>query len=230
MASKTTSLFYRCMQFFSQLLYHQFAWTYDWVAAAVSLGRWKDWVMTALPYLEGPCVLETGFGPGHLQQALHRAGVKTFGLDASMQMCRSAFLRLNNDRVLPLLVNGYTKFIPFKDSTFNQIAATFPTDYVFQPDSLAEFWRVLKPGGKLVVIPFAWIGASSWLERAAAAVMRSANRVPPDTQELNERLLQPFTQAGFQTQIIKANVRSSLVAIIIATRPDSATPERLEMM
>ena len=48
------------------LLYHHFAWTYDLVADIVSLGQWKDWVRTALPYLDG-CVLELGYGPGHLQ-------------------------------------------------------------------------------------------------------------------------------------------------------------------
>ena len=32
------------LRIFFHLLYHPFAWTYDFIAWAVSLGRWKDWV------------------------------------------------------------------------------------------------------------------------------------------------------------------------------------------
>ena len=53
------------------LLYHQFAWTYDFVAAFVSLGRWQDWVDAVVPFMSGR-VLEIGFGPGHLQELLNR--------------------------------------------------------------------------------------------------------------------------------------------------------------
>ena len=69
------------------VLYHQFAWTYDLVAATVSLGRWKDWVRSALPYLSGR-VLEIGFGPGYLQLSLFELGIPAFGLDESRQMAR----------------------------------------------------------------------------------------------------------------------------------------------
>ena len=57
------------------LLYHQLAWVYDWIAALVSCGLWNTWVVQALPYLEGPLVLELGPGPGHMQAALRRMGV-----------------------------------------------------------------------------------------------------------------------------------------------------------
>jgi len=78
---------------FFNLLYHPFAWTYDLVAAIVSLGRWQDWLMQAMPYLSGR-VLEIGFGPGHLQVALNEAGMQAFGLDESRQMGRQARRRL----------------------------------------------------------------------------------------------------------------------------------------
>ena len=35
-----------------ELLYHPLAWSYDWVAALVSAGKWRDWVLTSLPYLK----------------------------------------------------------------------------------------------------------------------------------------------------------------------------------
>jgi ubiquinone/menaquinone biosynthesis C-methylase UbiE len=71
------------------LLYHQLAWTYDFVTSVVSLGRWSDWVQSALPYLNGR-VLEFGFGPGHLLPSLSENNLPAFGLDESRQMAHLA--------------------------------------------------------------------------------------------------------------------------------------------
>ena len=54
----------RFMRAFFYLLYQPMAWSYDFVAAVVSLGRWHEWVMTVLPYL--PVGKVCGFS--HLQQ------------------------------------------------------------------------------------------------------------------------------------------------------------------
>jgi ubiquinone/menaquinone biosynthesis C-methylase UbiE len=51
-----------------------FAWSYDLVAAVVSLGQWNHWVGSVLPYLPGVNILEIGHGPGHLQRLLKRFG------------------------------------------------------------------------------------------------------------------------------------------------------------
>jgi ubiquinone/menaquinone biosynthesis C-methylase UbiE len=74
------------MRGFFNLLYHQFAWSYDFIASLVSLGNWKRWIITVLPHLEGPRVLELGHGPGHLQRALLNKGINTFGIDESRSM------------------------------------------------------------------------------------------------------------------------------------------------
>jgi len=58
------------LRLFFRLLYHQLAFTYDLVAASVSFNRWKDWVMSVVPFIEGNRILEIGHGPGHLQRIL----------------------------------------------------------------------------------------------------------------------------------------------------------------
>jgi len=78
------------LRFFFRLLYHQFAFTYDLVAATVSLGRWKDWVLSVLPFIQGTRVLEIGHGPGHLQRALLEQNLLAVGIDESSQMGRLA--------------------------------------------------------------------------------------------------------------------------------------------
>lgn len=89
------------MRGFFHLLYHQFAWTYDFVSGVVSIGMWQSWITAMLPFLEGPNILELGPGPGHLQLALARRGLISFGLDASPQMTRMAALRLLNKKKSP---------------------------------------------------------------------------------------------------------------------------------
>src|SRR5512146_855415 len=78
------------LRLFFRLLYHEFAFTYDLVAATVSFNRWKDWVMSVLPFIEGKRVLEIGHGPGHLQRVLLSRGLVAVGIDESAQMGRLA--------------------------------------------------------------------------------------------------------------------------------------------
>ncbi len=110
------------------LLYHQFAWAYDLVAAIVSLGRWQEWVHTALPYISGR-VLEIGFGPGHLQISLNEKIIPTFGLDESPQMGRQAARRIKKAGAIARLTRGYAQSIPFAGEAFDSVVATFPAEY-----------------------------------------------------------------------------------------------------
>lgn len=61
-----STVFIKILKTFFYLLYHRFAWAYDFVATSVSVGMWDEWVFSVLPALEGPIVLELGHGPGHL--------------------------------------------------------------------------------------------------------------------------------------------------------------------
>jgi ubiquinone/menaquinone biosynthesis C-methylase UbiE len=72
------------LHFFFRLLYHQFAFTYDLVAAAVSFNRWKNWVVSVSPFIEGDRVLEMGHGPGHLQRILRSQGLLAVGIDCGL--------------------------------------------------------------------------------------------------------------------------------------------------
>ena len=146
---------------FFNLLYHPFAWMYDLVAGIVSLGRWRGWVLQARPFLRGR-VLELGFGPGHLQEALEQAGLEAFGLDESRPMARQARRRLRRQKYPVRLANGYAQGLPFQGNSFDCVAATFPSEYIFEAQTLAEIRRVLRPHGRLVIVPSAWITGRGW--------------------------------------------------------------------
>ncbi|MFN8455590.1 MAG: methyltransferase domain-containing protein [Anaerolineae bacterium] len=64
---------------------------------------------------------------------------------------------LANERLrrqnLPLtLSRGKAQALPFPSGHFANVVATFPTDYMLEPATLAEVYRVLRGGGRLVVV------------------------------------------------------------------------------
>lgn len=201
------------------LLYHQLAWTYDLVAAVVSLGQWQDWVRASLPYVEGPSVLELGHGPGHLLVALSEKGYRAFGLDESRFMNRQAGRRLKNASLPIRLSRGYAQSLPFAGKTVQSVVSTFPSEYIFDSDTLKEVCRVLSPGGKFILLPWAWITGGAVLERLAAGLARVTGEAPGTAGFIPAGLKERFQEAGFEVTWEILHVRSSALLIIIATKP-----------
>jgi ubiquinone/menaquinone biosynthesis C-methylase UbiE len=226
------------LRFFFRLLYHQFAFTYDLVAATVSLGRWRDWVLSVVPFIEGYRILEIGHGPGHLQRVLLSRNLLAVGIDASPQMGRLAkrnltrFLHTNTnnpDNTSQQLFNsqislsrGLAQRLPFPNQSFDTLVATFPAEYIFDPQTLREAQRVLTQHGRFVILPGASIMGRGVMDRALSLLFRITGETPPNLAEiLQERSKGPFAAAGFQVQMHQLNIRSSLVFILVATKPES---------
>ena len=210
----------RFLRIFFQLLYHSFAWTYDLVAWTVSLGRWKVWVKSVIPYIEGTHFLELGHGPGHLQRTLLDLGFLPFGLDESRQMGLLAKKRLViYDYTQGRLVRSLGQNIPFASNTFDTIFATFPAEYIFTQQTLLEVRRALKIGGKLIVLPVAWVTGKGMLDRFASWLFRFTR---PATSSLSQQVIisltEPFNNSGFLVETKLLEVKSSCVLIIFATK------------
>lgn len=139
-----------------QLLYREMAWSYDVVSWIVSLGRWRDWQRVAMRYAHGPRVLDLAFGTGNLMLDWYTAGAMPVGVDLSPQMARIAAGKLRA-RDLPLaLVRGRAQALPFADAAFDGVISTFPAEFIVQRVVMKEVARVLRPGGRFVVV----LGAS----------------------------------------------------------------------
>jgi len=202
--------------FVFQLLYHQFAWTYDLVAAAVSLGRWQSWVLSAQAFLSGR-VLEIGYGPGHLQMALHAGGMEAFGLDESLQMSRQASRRLCRKGYPVRLLRGMAQQIPCLDGAFDCVVATFPSETIFEAMTLADIRRVLKPGGKLVIVPSAWITGKGLMERLAAGLFQATGQAGR-LEEVLAAMRQRIAASRFEVRHELVELNGSRVLVIIATK------------
>jgi ubiquinone/menaquinone biosynthesis C-methylase UbiE len=208
----------KLLRFFFHHFYHAFAWTYDFVAALVSIGRWKNWVFTALPFLAGPRVLEIGFGPGHLQIGMRKKGLIAFGLDESRQMGRMALARIKSSGFPVSLSRGYAQRLPFGAACFDEAVATFPSEYIYDPQTLAEVYRVLKPGGKFVVVPMAWIQGRKLWERLAAWVFHITRQSVVLTEAAEGRVRTYFTAAGFRVSLLRVELLQSTVLVIMAEK------------
>lgn len=220
----------RFLNFFFFHLYRDWAWTYDGVAGIVSVGQWKEWVFSSLPQIQGPTVLELGHGPGHLQEKLADYPWKVYGIDSSPQMGKIALKRMRVRR--KTISGGYAKnsslvrcraeFLPFPDSFFNTVVATFPSDYIFAPATLNSVYRVLKPGGQLVVLLTAWITGTSLPFRIAGWLFRTTG----ESSEMDPKWSQPIREAGFEPAFEWIELEYSRVLMIRVSRPRSSPPQK----
>jgi ubiquinone/menaquinone biosynthesis C-methylase UbiE len=212
-----SSMVQALMRLFFRLLYHSFSWTYDWVASTVSVGRWNSWVIESAKLLAGKRVLELGFGPGHLQLHLAAAGWEVYGVDESRQMTHRAGRRLRKANLPSRISRGIAQKLPFPDQSFDSVVATFPTLYIVDPDTLAEIKRVLKPGGRLVVLMASWLTGKSLKERMMSALSRSTGQVPDEHQDIAD-FTAPYLEAGLQARLRFVNTPGSRLLFILAAK------------
>jgi ubiquinone/menaquinone biosynthesis C-methylase UbiE len=214
--------FRHILKLFFNLLYHQFAWTYDWVADIVSIGRWKSWVYIPIPFLKGSKVLELGCGPGHLQLALSRKQISSYGLDSSQEMVRIAANRLTNESRPVNIIQAKSQHIPFPEGSFDKLVATFPSDYLFDPESLSQAWRVLNNSGELIILPAAWITGKVWMDKLAAWIFRVTGQSPiVELLQENDDAIFPISilnELGFIIRKEIIELQSSKVILIHAEK------------
>ncbi len=205
----------RLIRFAFTQFYTTFAWTYDAVAHLVSFGEWRAWGRAALAHLPAaPCrVLEIAHGPGHVHVAMRQRGYDTVGIDLSQQMGALARKRvLAVSGRAPDLARANALCLPFPHAAFDAALSTFPAEFVFHPQTLREVARVLRPGGRFVIVPTAQFRGGGAITRLVDTLYRiTEQRALLDAVEA--RVRGATTAAGFAFESQRASTERAEVVV-----------------
>jgi len=147
-------------------VFHSVAKRYDLMNDLMSAGlhrAWKAFTVQRANVRPGMRVLDIAGGTGDLAQAFARKA----GPSGQVWLTdiNDSMLRVGRDRlidqglVLPLAVCN-AEALPFSDGAFDRVSVAFGLRNMTHKDrALAEMRRVLKPGGKLLVLEFSRIAA-----------------------------------------------------------------------
>jgi demethylmenaquinone methyltransferase/2-methoxy-6-polyprenyl-1,4-benzoquinol methylase len=211
---------------------------YDRTNAIMSVGNaqlWRAATVRAVDPRPGERVLDVACGTGTSAYALARAGATVVGLDFSPGMIEEG--RRKHPQIE--FVEGDAEKLPFGDDEFDAVTVSFGLRNVENPKTaLAEMYRVLKPGGRLVVCEFSRppralfrVGYAAYMKFAMPVVARVASSNTPAYTYLRESIQQWPDQGvlsqwirgvGF-TRVAYRNLTAGVVALHRGHKPEDAT-------
>ena len=129
-------------------------------------GQWRVWQRQVLSRLHGHDILELGCGLGDLLADMLEMGYNCRAVEHSPQMVAAArdTLRKRQLGQDATVMQGSAQGLPFSDATFDTVVSTFPSEYIYDPDTISEIARILRPGGRLLVIEGANLLPVSFLQ------------------------------------------------------------------
>jgi ubiquinone/menaquinone biosynthesis C-methylase UbiE len=136
--------------------YDRWAALYD-VWAAITESRAHQLAVEVAEPAPGQALLEVAVGTGKLfAQLAGTAGLGRYiGTDLSAGMLRRARQRLKSGSRGGVLCRADARHLPFPSATFDVVVNSYMLDLLSEADirmALAEFHRMLKAGGKLVLL------------------------------------------------------------------------------
>lgn len=116
-----------------------------------NLAFWVPLLAEALRLGEGDELLDVGCGTGGFSRALAERGARVTGLDRA-----AAFLAVARGFEGVAWVEGEADGLPFADASFDRVLLSLVLHQLAEPErGVAEAFRVLRPGGHVVVRTFA---------------------------------------------------------------------------
>ncbi len=127
---------------------------YRFASTVPFAGQWRVWQRLVLARLSGHDVLELGCGLGDLLADMLTAGYNCRAVEHSSQMVAAARDTLRRRKIgqAAWVIQGSAQSLPFSNNSFDSVVSTFPSEYIYDANTIAEVERVLRPGGQLIVI------------------------------------------------------------------------------
>src|SRR5215469_13893130 len=127
---------------------------YRFASTVPFAGQWRVWQRLVLSRLHGHDVLELGCGLGDLLADMSDAGYVCLAVERSPQMVEAAreTLQRRNLSTKASVIQGSVQHLPFSNASFDTVVSTFPSEYIYDPDTIAEVERVLRSGGRFIVV------------------------------------------------------------------------------
>lgn len=218
-------------------MFDQVAPGYDRTNALLSGGNsvlWRLATVKALDLKPGERVLDVAAGTGTSAKALAKTGAEVVALDFSPGMVEQG--RKKHPGIE--FIEGDAQALPFPSGSFDAVTISFGLRNVHNPKlALGEMYRVLKPGGRIVICEFSHppapllqAGYQGYLKYVMPAVtalssshreayrylMESINDWPDQSV-----LSQWMRTAGF-TRVAYRNLTGGIVALHRARSPEDS--------
>lgn len=181
-----------CYLWACERLYHELAPAYDLISRGVSAGAWPQWRRLALAHVSAGPLLEIGFGTGELLAELAAQGFDVTGLELSPAMHAVAARHLMQRGAAAPRIQARAEAMPFAGGSFDMVLSTFPAPYILEPATLRECYRVLRPGGRLIVSGL-WVRLADPRLRLLAPIFY-ADPSPAQMEAITQRVV----EAGFR--------------------------------
>ena len=210
----------KCYAWACDVLYHDLAWSYDWVSWGVSAGAWDGWRQLALTEARAAGaaapMLEIGFGTGELLVKAARSSeadaAPVIGLELSPQMHAVAAAKFAAHGVVVPRVQATACAMPFQAGAFSVVFATFPASYIVAPATLQECARVLQVGGRLIIVGL-WVVPMVAGQELQLPLLYGA----PSAAQI-DRVVQCITRAGFVVEVHMRQSRGAAVAVVMGVK------------
>ncbi|MGI4812985.1 MAG: bifunctional demethylmenaquinone methyltransferase/2-methoxy-6-polyprenyl-1,4-benzoquinol methylase UbiE [Janthinobacterium lividum] len=220
-------------------VFHSVAQRYDLMNDLMSAGMhrvWKAFALSQARVREGSKVLDVAGGTGDLSKAMALKAGKSG--EVWLTDINDSMLRVGRDRLLdegvitPALLCDAEK-LPFPDHYFDVVTVAFGLrNMTHKEEALAEMRRVLKPGGRLLVLEFSkvwaplakaydvysfrvlpWLGAKVAGDAQSYRYLAESIRMHPD-QETLKALME---RAGLE-RVEYYNLSGGVVALHVGTK------------